>query len=57
MPNPLFYRPRSTGDQEVAGSIPAGSGDIYHLILSLKGSCQFLAKVCAQVLVARLEDY
>ena len=52
---------RPTGDQEVAGSTPAEVGhsfvEIDHEILSTvilflrwfkKGSCQFLAKECAQ---------
>ena len=61
---------RPTGDQEVAGSIPAGSDNIlsWRLIMKYflrsfspfrrfkKGSCHFLAKECAQVLVKRLED-
>ena len=53
---------RPTGDQEVAGSIPAEIGNIlsWRLIMKYflrsfspfrwfkKGSCQFLAKECAQ---------
>ena len=56
---------RPTGDLEVAGSIPAGSGNIlswrlimkyFHRSFSLfryfkKDSCQFLANGCAQVVV------
>ena len=54
-----------TGDQEVVGLIPTGSGNILswrfitrYFLRSFspfrrfkKGSCQFLAKECAQVLV------
>ena len=61
---------RSTGDQEIAGSIPAGYGNIlsWRLIMKYyirsfspfhrfkKGSCQFLVKEGAQILVNRLED-
>ena len=61
---------RPTVDQVVAGSIHAGSGNILSWILITKyflrsfssfrwfkkGSRQFLAKECAQVLVNRLED-
>ena len=53
---------RPTGDQEVTGSIPAGSATFFRgdwswniflaVILSLplikKGSCQFLVKECTQ---------
>ena len=59
-----------TGDQEVAGLIPAGSGNILSwqlnmkyfsvVILSLlliRGNCQFLVKECAQILVKSLENY
>ena len=60
----------STGDQEVAGSIPTRSGNIFFLeidheifstiILSLllikKDSYHFLAKECPQILVNCLED-
>ena len=58
---------RPTGDQEITGSIPTGSSIIllWRLILKIfyghsvsstvkKGSCQFLAKDCAQVLVNRI---
>ena len=59
-----------TGDQEVTGSIPAGSANIlsWRLIMKYfllwfspfcwfkKGSCQSLAKECAQVLVNPLKD-
>ena len=61
---------RPTGDQEVAGSIPARSGNMlsWRLIMKYflwsfslfrwfkKGICQFLAKECAQILVNHLED-
>ena len=54
--------PRPTGDQEVAGSNPAEVGNILSWRLNIKyflrsfspfrwfkkGSCQFLAKECAQ---------
>ena len=60
-----------TGDQEVMGSIPAGSGNMLSWRLIVKyflrsfsafrlfkeGSYQFMAKEYAQVLVNRLEDY
>ena len=46
---------RPTGDQNVAGSTPAGSvtlfrGDLImkYFLRFKKGSCQFLAKECAQ---------
>ena len=47
---------RPTGDQKVAGSTPAKVGNILHEIIATvipfrwfkKGSCQFLAKECAQ---------
>ena len=56
---------RPAGDQEITGSIPAGFGTFCHsfveidheifsavfLSLPLKGSCQFLEKECAQILV------
>ena len=59
-----------TGGQEVENSIPAGSDNILSWILIMKyflrsftpfrwfkkGSCQFLAKGCAQILINRLED-
>ena len=54
---------RPAGDQEVTGSIPTRSSSILsleidHEIFSVvkKGSCQFLVKECAQVLVKPLED-
>ena len=61
---------RPAGDQEVAASIPTGSGNIHfeRLIMKYflwsfspfhwfkKGSCQFLAKEFTQVLVNGLED-
>ena len=59
---------RTTGDQEVAGSILAGSGTIltwrHHEILStvilsfllIQEGQQFLAKECAPILVNRLDD-
>ena len=64
LPRPrwLSWMRRSTGDQEVAGSTPAEVGNIlsWRLIMKYflcsfspfrwfkKGSCQFLAKECAQ---------
>ena len=59
-----------TGDQKVAGLVPAGSGNtlswrwfMKYFLWSFspfhcfkKGSCQCLAKECAQVLVNRIED-
>ena len=59
-----------TGNQEVAGSIPTGSGNIlsWRLIMKYilrsispfrwfkKGSCQFLVNECAQILINRLAD-
>ena len=62
---------RPTGDQEIAGSIPDGSGNILSWRLTMKYfrpsfslfrcfkkcSCQFLSKICAQVLVNHVEDY
>ena len=61
-PRWLSWMPRPTGDQEVAGSTPAEVGIIlsWRLIMKYflrsfspfrwykKGSCQFLAKECAQ---------
>ena len=61
---------RTIGDQEIAGSIRAGSGNILswkmivnYFLRSLStfrwfktGSYQFLAKECAQELVKRLEN-
>ena len=61
-PRWLSWMRRPTGDQEVAGSIPAEVGNIlsWRLIMKYflrsfspfcwfkKGSCQFLAKECAQ---------
>ena len=61
---------RPTGDQEVVGSTPRRVGNIllWRLIMKYflwsfcpfrwfkKGSYQFLAKECAQVLFNRLED-
>ena len=56
---------RPTGDQEDVGSVPNRSGNILswswnafysHSLPSLKGSCQFLAKEWAQVLVYHWED-
>ena len=61
---------RPTGDQEVTGLIHARSGNIslWRLIMKYflwsfspfccfkKGSCQFLAKECAQILVNCLEN-
>ena len=58
----IFYMRRPTADQEVAGSTPAEVGNIlsWRLIMKYflrsfspfrwfkKGSCQFLAKECAQ---------
>ena len=66
----VLYVRRPTGDQEVAGSTPAEVGNIlsWRLIMKYflrsfspfrwfkKGSCQFLAKECAQYWVNRLED-
>ena len=62
LPRWLSWMRRPTGDQEVAGSIPAEVGNIlsWRLIMKYflrsfspfrwfkKGSCQFLAKECAQ---------
>ena len=59
-----------TSDQVISGSIPAESGNIlsWRLIMKYflwsfspfrrfkKGSCQFLAKECAQIFVNHLED-
>ena len=59
-----------TGDQEVAGSTPAGSATFFRgdLIMKYflqsfspfccfkKGSCQFLAKECAQYWLTAIED-
>ena len=64
-PRWLSWMRRLTGDQEVAGSTPAEVGDIlsWRLIVKYflrsfspfrwfkKGSCQFLAKECAQYLL------
>ena len=61
-PRWLSWMRRPTGDQEVAGSTPAVFGNIlsWRLIMKYflrsfspfrwfkKGSCQFLAKECAQ---------
>ena len=56
---------RSTGEQEVTGSVPARSDNIlsnsFLRSFSLfgwvkKGSCQLLAKECTQILVNCLED-
>ena len=61
-PRWLSWMHRPTGDQEVAGSTPAGVGNIlsWRLIMKYfrrsfspfrwfkKGSCQFLVKECAQ---------
>ena len=61
-PRWLSWMRRPTGDQEVAGSTPAEVGNIlsWRLIMKYflrsfspfrwfkKGSCQFLAKECAQ---------
>ena len=61
-PRWLSWMHRPTGDQEVAGSTPAEVGNILSWILIMKyflrsfspfrwfkkGSCQFLAKECAQ---------
>ena len=46
---------RPTGDKEVAGSVPATSGNI---LLSFVETVvmQFLMKECVQVLANRLED-
>ena len=61
---------RPTGDRDVGSSIPARFGNIFswrlimtyflrsfsHFRYFKKGSCQFLTKECAQVLVNHLEN-